>query len=726
MKRILRIASIVAVAVAALACSTTRVLGEKEYRLASNEVVVNGADKDFNTNQIYSYIRQDSNGNGIFGWNPFLCVYNWSLKDGFFHKIGTAPVVYDSTATQLSIANIRTRLDYLGYYNSAVRVEESKEDKVVDVKYIVDLGKRYTIDTLLFDIQQGSDFTEDFPLDSAQMRKALLGEYLSEQMLSVEAVRSAAFFRDKGYFDFTKNNYSFEADTLSDGTAKLIYRIRGYGRGESEEADRPLTRYHIGNVSVSRPRYLKFNEKVIRGLNTIHSGDLYSETTVNTTYSRLSNLKAFSSVGIEMTPVDTSTVDCVISLTPSRPQGFKVNLQGSTNSSGLLAVSPQFSYYNKNIFRGGEWLSLGFNGDFQFSTKDDTRATEIGVSAGLSFPRFLGLPYSMFKGVNVPRTEINLAFSHQMRPEFTRNIVSTSFGYTGVFTRMRNISYQLYPLRVNFVKLYNLDSEFEQTLLGNPFMRYAYQDHLDAGVSAAFYYNSSNDIVPQSSYTTHRLSIDLSGNALSLFKGMMSKNEDGFATLGGSPFAQYVRAEYAFARSWKYTENTAVAVRFLAGAGYAYGNSSALPFEKQFYSGGASSMRGWQARALGPGAAEMNNFFSIPSQTGDMKLEANVEYRFNMFWKLEGALFSDVGNVWTFNFDDDFNQGAFYFKDFYKTLAADWGIGLRVNLNFILLRLDFGMKLIDPSLEEGSRIIGASQWLKSGYNAFHFGVGYPF
>ena len=135
-------------------------------------------------------------------------------------------------------------------------------------------------------------------------------------------------------------------------------------------------------------------------------------------------------------------------------------------------------------------------------------------------------------------------------------------------------------------------------------------------------------------------------------------------------------------------------------------------------------MRGWQARALGPGKEQINPDFTIPSQTGDIKLEANLEYRFGIFWKFEGALFGDLGNVWTLT--NTGADGEFSFDDFYKTLGADWGVGLRLNLQFILIRLDFGMQLYDPSRREGHRLIGAEDWLKGGNNAFHFGIGYPF
>ena len=199
----------------------------------------------------------------------------------------------------------------------------------------------------------------------------------------------------------------------------------------------------------------------------------------------------------------------------------------------------------------------------------------------------------------------------------------------------------------------------------------------------------------------------------------MGMNDDGSYCIGGSPYAQYIRGEYSFGRTWRFgsKDGNAIATRFLAGAGYAYGNSSALPFEKQFYAGGASSMRGWQARAVGPGFSVMNDAFIIPSQTGDMKLEANLEYRFKVFWKLEGALFTDIGNVWNLKEIP---------SDFLSSLAADWGTGVRLNLDFILLRIDFGMKVYDPSRNAGERFLNPGRWLRRGGNAFHFGIGYPF
>ena len=707
-------------------CSTTRVLQDGQYRLEGNTVTITD-DPEFPASEVSNYIRQNDGDGSVLGFNPFIYVYNWSKKDGLWHKLGTPPLIYDEASVGTSITNISNRLRYLGYYDSKVDSTTTRNGKKIKVNYLVTLGKRLPIDSIVFEVPDYRPFAEDFNADTAVVYSLLKGNYLSEKLLEEETVRSSARMRDLGYYSLNKANYSFEADTLG-GHTLLKYRVREYERGQNQNVSQPLNKYTIGKVSISMPKDLKFRESVLTGLNTVKPGDLYRESTVSTTYDRLSALKIFSGVTIEMSQADSSVVDCSINLTRSPMQGFKVNLEGSSNSSGLMGISPQISYFHKNIFHGGEWLNLGFNGNFQFKLDDDTKATEFGFSSGISFPRFLGLPYSWFRRSSIPRTEMNLAFNYQNRPEYARNIISMNYGYSG--TTRHNVSYQLYPLSINFVKLYNLDDAFSTTLNKNPYMRYSYQDHLDAGVGLMLYYNTSTEIVPKGDYYFRRLSVDVSGNVLSLFKKFMSVNEDGFYCIGGSPYAQYIRGEYSFGKTWRRGQNDeyAIATRFLIGAGYAYGNSSALPFEKQFYAGGASSMRGWQARALGPGYSAEDEAFIIPSQTGDIKLEMNAEYRFKLYWKLEGAAFADVGNVWNLKYEDtaEGRLGAFQLNDFYNSLAADWGLGLRVNLDFILLRVDFGMKVLDPSRAEGNRLLGLKEWLKGSNNAIHFGIGYPF
>lgn len=722
-----------ATAVLSFSCSTTRVLGDGQFRLADNKVVVDN-DRKFNTKEIESYIKQKPNSYIIFGWNPFLNIYNWSGKNAdkginkFLREIGTAPVVYQPSQVEASVENINRHLEYLGYYGSDVRSEVRVNGKRVTVTYSVTLGRRYRIGNVSFAVPDG-EFKEDFYADTAAV-SIRPGDFLSEDALEKETERAASMFRRKGYFGFTKNYFSFEADTLARrDTADLLMTVKEYTRNQTAEYARPHRKYFFGDVSISYDNDLKFNDRVLKNICTIRPGAMYDEREVNTTYSRLSALRLFSGVNVALNPRDSGIVDCDISLTKSRMQGFKVNLEGSTNSTGLIGISPQVSYYHKNIFHGGQWLNLGFLGNFQFKYDDrSVKSNEFGVSAGLSFPEFLGLPNSIFHGPSVPRTEINASYNYQNRPEYTRNMISTSYGYSGSL-RNGKFFYQFYPIQAKIVRLTNLDPNFYTTLSGNPFMRDAYQNHFDVGSGLVAYYTTSTALVPKETYEYARLQLDASGNVLSLFNKAMKSDEYGSRLIWNTPYSQYIRTELTLGKTFVFGKNggQALAIRLLGGVGYAYGNSSTIPFEKQFYSGGANSMRGWQARSLGPGNSKADTTFVIPSQTGDVKLEANLEYRFPMFWKLCGAVFTDVGNIWTLKETDgdDGSHTHFDLKNLAASLAADWGLGLRVDLNFLILRIDMGMKLYDPS-QDTDRWRSPSQWLKKDGYTLHFGVGYPF
>lgn len=716
----------------ALSCSTTRTLAQGESRLARNIVRID-SDRTLAPKEIEPYIIQKPNSYLIFGWNPFLNLYNWSGKDEsrpinkMLRRVGVAPVVFDQAEVASSIDNIVRHLEYLGYYGSRVESDIRTKGRKVEVTYSVIPGKRFKIGRITFDVPEG-EFREDFFADTSSIT-IKPGDFLSEDALEKESARSAASFRDLGYFGFTKNYYSFEADTLfSKDTADLAMSIRTYTRNQGPESARPLVKHRIGEVSITYDKDIGFKESVLRDLNTIHPGDLYNEEEVNTTYSRFSSLKLFSGVNIEMTPRDTNVVDCLIDLGRSKLQGFKLNLEGSSNSSGLVGISPQLGYYHKNIFKGGEWLDLGFLGNFQFKANDrNVKSNEFGVSLGVSFPKMLGFPNSLFHGPSVPRTEVNVSYNYQNRPEYTRNIISTHFGYSGSL-RQGRLRYQLHPLQAKIVRLYDLDESFYKTLEGNPFMRDAYQNHFDVGSGVNAYLTSTSEISPKSDHEFIRLQLDASGNALSLFKRAMREDLYGSRLVWGTPYSQYVRSELTLGKTLFFGRNGAssLAMRLLGGVGYAYGNSSALPFEKQFYSGGANSMRGWQARALGPGNSPKDSSFVIPSQTGDLKLEANLEYRFPLFWKLGGALFTDVGNIWTLHASEDNEEGSPVGSDgFLGTIAANWGFGLRLDLNFLILRLDLGMRLHDPSLQT-DRWLGPERWLGRDSFAVHFGVGHPF
>lgn len=738
MKKIVLIA---ASALILCSCSVTQVLREDQYLLQPNKVKIVGS-KAVTPADVTPYIKQQPPGGlKLFQTRYGLVPDTSNFFTRIFSKLAVAPVLYDANSIPSSVNNINNHLEHLGYYGSEIKTEADTTGKKVRITYSVTPGKQFTIDEIRYHIPEDGIFPEEFAADSVNsLVKA--GTILSETTLEKESTRGSSYFRNLGYYDFSPSRYSFEADTVNYGDRTILdYYIRNYSRNEAESAAKPLRKYTIGKVTISHPESIPFRQKVLLDMNTVKPGTLFSEKEINTTYTRLSYLKVFNSVRMELNPVDTNVVDCNIQLSESNPKGFKVQLEASSNSSGLLGISPQISFYHKNVFHGGEWLNLRFSGNFQRMISDPTiHSTEFTAGASLSFPRILGLPARRLRSAFIPRSEVSVTASFQDRYECVRTVFGLSYGHTGNIDQ--KFFYNIYPFQVNYVNVRDLDQAFIISIINNPYLLKNYDPHLDAGLQATLMYTTNSDIVPKTPYFSTRLDFNLSGNVLSLFNKYLPVDADtGERMVLGSPYSQYVKAELNVAKAfrWGAGDSQALAMRFNAGFGHPYGNSINVPFEQKFFVGGAGSMRGWQLRTLGPGDTPKEGIyaFSIPGQTAEIKVEVDLEYRFKMFWKLEGALFAEAGNIYSANsLNDAMHQAGitdyddywevFHLKDFYKVLGADMGLGLRLNLDFILIRLDAGFKLHDPSLPEGSRWLRPEQWFSRDGCSIHFGVGYPF
>lgn len=739
----------------AYSCSTVKVVPEGEFRLKKNsiEVLNTGRIKE---SDLLSYVRQKPNSEFLLGWNPFLSIYNWSNGTGngwdrFVTKLGQAPVIFDSTLVKKSNENIANHLQSLGYYGTTVTDTVTTRGKLAYVNYTVTPGKRYPISDIRYSVNDPA--IKDYIINDTASSLIKRGRFLSEKLLEEESVRVTALLRDKGFYNFSKNFFFFEADTLKDPSkASLVVKVENYTRNEKPEDARAHRKYKIRNVSI-HPSYdptgiqeqLNANDTVVyKGIsiispgqsivkpsvlttmNRIRPGDIYSESKVTSSYDRLVSLRLFSGVNLQFDEIEDNLadttelkdVDLTVRLTPSKTQGYKINIEASSNSNGLLGVSPAISYYHKNIFRGGEWLNLGFMGNFQFKFNDPVKSTELGVSAGISTPNFLLLPDRIFK-YSVPRTDINLSYNYQNRPEFTRNLISLNYGYnwsSGKFF------YRVNPMQLNIVKLNNISPDFFENLT-DPFLKNSYKNHFDMGAGATIYYTTDPSPYPKNSFFYVRWTNDLSGNLLSMFNSVLPADTTGARMVWNTPYSQYFRSDLTISKTWRVDANNSFAARFNGGIGISYGNSKSLPFEKLFYAGGANSLRGWQARSVGPGSAPLDTTFSIPNQTGDIKLEFNAEYRFLMFWKVEGALFADAGNIWTLKAEEGREEGRFDLGSFYKSLAFNWGFGARLNLDFVILRLDLGMVAYDPVQKAW---IKPFNWFQKNTYSLQFGVGYPF
>lgn len=744
-------------------CSTTRVVPDGSYRLKDNKIIITNSKKypQYHSSDINSYIRQKPNTYYIGKWNPFIYVYNWSSGkntgwDKFVEKIGQAPIVFDEEYVDKSLDNIENHLEYMGFYNNSVQDSIKTKKKNVTVDYKITLGKQFPITRINYSINDQALKQMYFADTLNSLLK--VGVPLSENILNNESERASQIFRDNGYYGFSKNYFFFEADTMTiKDSAILMVMIKNYTRNEDPSQAKPHKIYNINNVTIypvsNTLRYrasliadkpqkldtfqyrnlyilydgkLKIRPKVLENMTRVIPGETYSENKVNSTYQRFSNMRLFNSINMEMTDVGNSQVDCNIKLIPAKSQGYKINLEASVNSTGLFGISPAISYYHRNIFRGGEWFNLSFMGNFQFKAKDPAKSNEFGVSASLSLPTFLFLPDRIFKKT-IPRTDFRIAYNYQKRIEYTRNMISGEFGYSWN-SKSKRYFYNISPIQINVVKMFNMSDGFYEALK-DPFLQASYKDHFDLGSGAMFTYSTDPALVPKVSNFKASVKGDVAGNVIALFNGVMPTDKDGNRTIWGSPYSQYARAEVSLVKTWVMGRkgNHSIALRGLAGVGYSYGNSTAMPFERTFWAGGANSLRGWQARTIGPGTAKIDTTFAIPNQTGDVRLEANLEYRFPIVWLLKGAVFFDAGNVWNIrqakNISEQKGDGQFRFNDFYKSIALNTGIGLRVDIQFVIIRLDMGLKLFEPSTGLWR---GPNKWFNRDGYSFQFGIGYPF
>lgn len=453
------------------------------------------------------------------------------------------------------------------------------------------------------------------------------------------------------------------------------------------------------------------------------------DTTVGTAYVSYLDNNAREASGANMVDTREGYLQCNIYATPALKQSAKLELEASMTSS-FYGLSATVGYSNRNIFRGAESFDAAVRVGYEYMKAPDAKkrsAQEVGVTAGLSFPRFL-LPFHTVPNENIiqPRTRLELSFDYQNRPYYRRNLSSIRWSYS--WQKGQYSSFALRPVDINWIDVHNVDKKFLDEI-HNKYLKNTYVPQLSAGLSFSYVYNNQRNNIGRNA-TMLRLNVETVGNLIDGLEHLFSKPVNGkdYYNILGIRYAQYVRGDINLSHNIVLGKNLSLAGRLFAGVGVAYGNSSdmTIPFDRMFYCGGANSMRGWTPRTLGPGNAPESEIKKsvYPTQVGDVKLEANIELRFPIWGIFQGATFLDLGNVWFLreNADTKADQ-VFKFNRFYKQLGFNTGIGLRLDVKFVVLRLDLGLQLHNPNRPEGERWIRDLKWSNM---ALNFGVGYPF
>ncbi len=418
----------------------------------------------------------------------------------------------------------------------------------------------------------------------------------------------------------------------------------------------------------------------------------------------------------------SSTILC----TPALKQSYNIEIEGATTSS-FYGLNATLGYQNRNIFRGAEAWNVDFTVGYEHMKAPDalkTQATEIGVSTGLAFPRFILPDLNIFTRAVRPKTSIDISINLQDRPYYNRTLSSASLTYS--WRNKRYSTFTVRPIDINLIDMNYIDQTYYDEL-ENDYLKNSYESQLIAGINVGYSFNNQRKSA-RGNYTMLRVNAESSGNVVSTVEHLFGTpaNSNGDYEIFGIKYAQYIRTDINISRKVATGLQTAIVGRLYAGAGWAYDNSSALPFDRLFYSGGSNSMRGWTPRTLGPGSSAEEVDSVYPTQLGDMKLEANLEFRFPIWDILHGATFFDVGNVWYLKDSEGVYDSASLFEvdTFYKQLGFNTGVGLRLDIQFAILRLDWGIQLHNPNKSVGERwVIKDWSWQNA---ALNFGVGYPF
>ena len=730
-------------------CSVNRFLAEDELLL--DQVRLHSDSATLKTAPLEGYIRQHPNSKWFSLVKVPLGIYSLSGRDStrrinrFVRRLGEAPVVYDAGLAQKTRQNVESAVRNLGYLNADVEMTEVRKRRKVRLHYHIHPRDRYTVRLLQTDIR-------DAAIDSLMRGEDGFETRLSPGMdfdlnvLDAERSRLNTFLANHGYYRFHKDYVHFEADTavgrhrVDLDMQVLPFRAGGVG------AVRPHQTYRIGQVSFRHEtdNGLPFvREKVIQRNTEVHEGNLYRESDVQDTYNRLMRLGAVQSANIRFQEDahDSTKLHTQITLIPTRRNSFSLEPEG-TNSAGDFGAALSLSYLNRNIFRGSEQLSVRLRGAFEaikgLSGYIDQDYIEYSAEAGLTFPDFK-FPFlsERFRHAAQATSEVNLMFDLQDRPEFHRRVVTAAWRYRwGNAGRRRQHRIDL--LDLDYVFMPWISSTFRSRYLDNPesrnaILRYIYENLFIMKWGYNFTYSSQVLNGSTLNYGTNaytiRVGAETSGNflyGLSTLFGT-AKNSMNQYTLFNIAYAQYAKCDFDFSKSFRFDDRNSLAIHLGFGLAYPYGNTTILPYEKRYFSGGANSVRGWSVRGLGPGSFMGNDGrIDFINQTGDMKLDMSAEYRTHLFWKLDGAAFVDAGNIWTMREYADQPGGQFRLDEFYKQIAVAYGLGIRLNFDYFILRLDGGMKAVHPAYTDARRhypIIHPD--FGRDFN-LHFAVGLPF
>ncbi len=757
-------------------CSSTKHVPEGELLLDKVKINIADPHSEVQSTELANYLRQNANHRVLGGLKLQLAFYNMSGKDStkwynrWIQRVGTPPVVYDSTLTRASADQLHMALSNRGFMNNVVtyRVDTDSAKRKAKVDFDITLGEPYYIRSISYDIPD-ERIADIILADSAEFN-VHTGDLLNNTQLDEWRQSITENLRNHGYYAFNKEYITFFADTAAGSRAvdltlnsrepyrndrmpyytehrpffvrnvtyvtnydPLLMRDEYWGEDTVELSD---------GVRVFEGAYRYLRPQVLDDCNHIEPGQLYNVEDIDRTYRALGRLSVIQQINIDVRPVgevdDMLMVDAYVLLQPDKDKTISVSLEG-TNSEGDLGFGVGVDFQHRNIFKGAEVLSAKAKVSYESLSGDvvgliNNNYSEYSTELGITFPKFMA-PFlkRSFKRKIQASTAFTVNFDYQARPEYTRVIAGGGWRYQWT-ERSRRMSHTLTLLDLSIISVPKFKEQFYDRI-AKSLLRYSYEDHMIMRMGYNFYRTNKAEMNVlqmgrfQRNVFTIRANAETAGNllyGLSHLSGQKADDNGSYKALG-IRYAQYVKADADYSLTHYFDRRQSIAFHVGAGIAIPYGNSDALPFEKRFYSGGANSVRGWGVRTLGPGSYSYDRNDSVSNfiyQCGDIRFDVNLEYRAKLFWVVELGLFLDAGNIWTIKDYEGQQGGVFKFNKFYEQIAAAYGAGIRLDFKYFLVRVDMGMKAHNPASGQEHWPLLHPRFKRD--SEFHFSVGYPF
>jgi len=749
-------------------CRTTQTLNEGEHLYSGGQIKIQKAENSKYKKELLQDLEEVNKpqpNEKIGGMRIGLWAHQKveNEKAGFYakwvnKKIGEKPVLLEKVNTNSVQKLMKNRMENLGYFNSNVQYEIKKSKNTGFIKYEVTPGDRLHIQSVSFQ-KVGEQKVDSLIQNYLKTQKPIeKGAPFSLEKLKTTRSEISEYLKKNGYYYFTSSNLIFEADTLNtkfQNKATLTLRIK---ENVSELA---LVPYEIGEINVFPNYSLDTSEDtknsdttVLKGVRFIQSENFfrpdrlypylfikeeenYSPEKEKWTNKRLNSLKTYRFVNIRYRE-DSSfengkgQLTTNIYLSPLSKRSFRSELQAVSKSNNFVGPSLNFEYLNRNLFRGGEALRLSSKIGYEAQLNSGDISTnlssiETGISAELIVPRMISpFPIEEKFRYSIPKTKFKLSYDLLNRAQwFNLNSFLAVYGFEwnpNIF-----VTHNLNPVSINYINIGNESEAFLNLLESNPFLARSFEQQFIPGLNYSFQWSQLVRNEKRNRFY-FAFSADFAGNALALAQniGGVKGNDKKF---WGQSYAQFSRFDFDIRNYQDIGKESRLVSRVFAGIGLPYGNSVSLPYSKQYFSGGPNSVRAFRIRTLGPGnyqPQDQTDGTSFFDQAGDIKIEANVEYRFPLISYLKGAVFTDAGNVWLKN--DDGRNGKFT-SNWINEMAIGSGVGLRLDIEFFVIRLDVATPIRKPGPEgfqwQDTFEFGDKSWRQENIT-WNFGIGYPF